>query len=150
MKRTLIALAVLTVLIAACATRAPTTIEVEVTRLVPVKVVETRQVVVTREIIVTATAAVTAGPTATPLPTTDLTKAAKGDGSYRTGPNISPGIWQSSGSGTCWIQINNLDGDLVDIQGNPPGSTLRIPAGDYIVVIGGGAGDRCTWSYLQP
>jgi hypothetical protein len=92
------------------------------------------------------------GPTATPLPTTDLTKAAKGDGSYRTGPNIAPGIWQSSGSGSeeCWIVINNLDGDLIDIQGNPAGSTIRIPAGDYIVVIGGGSGNLCTWRFLQP
>ena len=87
------------------------------------------------------------------MPTVDQTKADKRDGSYMVGTEISAGIWRSSGgnsSDNCWIQIKTLSGDLAGIAGDLPGGTIRIPAGQYLVYIGGGSGNKCTWSYLMP
>jgi hypothetical protein len=80
-------------------------------------------------------------------------RADKGDGSYMVGTEIAPGIWRSGGGNSdekCWIQIKKLSGDLMGIAGDLPGGTIRIPAGEYIVYIGGGSGNKCTWSFLKP
>lgn len=119
-----------------------------VTKLVTVEV--TRLVEVTKEIIVTATYS---GPTSTPEPTADLTKMDKKDGSYMVGSEIAPGIWRSSGgsaSEECWSRVETFSGDLEEISGELPGGTIRIPDGQYIVYIGGGSGNKCTWSFLMP
>jgi len=98
-------------------------------------------------------------PTATPdTKATETAKALavlrsdKRDGSYMVGTEIAPGIWRSSGGSSdeeCWIQIKKLSGDLVGIAGDLPGGTIRIPDGEYIVYIGGGSGNLCTWSFLK-
>lgn len=124
------------------------------TQLITIEV--TRQVEVTREIIVTATYSgptATPEPTSTPKPTEDLTKFDKGDGSYMVGSEIAPGIWRSSGGSTseqCALTIKTFSGDLDNITYELPGASIRIPEGQYIVYIGGGSGNKCTWSFLMP
>ena len=116
----------------------------EVTREIRVPVEVTRIVVVT---------VTPSGPTGTPQPTIDRTKSDKTDGFYMVGLEIAPGVWRSSGgspSEECWRLINNFDGDTEDITGELPGATIRVPNGEYIVLIGGGSGNRCTWSFPQP
>jgi hypothetical protein len=69
------------------------------------------------------------------------------------GTEISPGIWRSKGGSSdeeCAFQIDTLSGDLVGISYQLPGGTIRIPAGQYIVYIGGGSGNLCTWSFFSP
>jgi hypothetical protein len=135
---------------------------VEVTRLATVEVTRLATFEVTRLFVVTATYSgptETPSPTATrtssptPKPTVDQTKSDKGDGSYMVGIEIAPGVWRSSGgnpSEECWIQIKSFSGDLAGIAGDLPGGTIRIPGGQYIVYIGGGSGNKCTWSFLMP
>jgi hypothetical protein len=101
----------------------------------------------------TFTPTATLAPSATPKPTVDITKADRGDGSYLVGTEIAAGIWRSSGGSPndeCWLTIKTLSGDLVDITGQLPGATIRILSGQYIVYIGGGSGNMCTWSFLMP
>jgi len=148
------AAAVILLALSACGSPAPVEVtrqvevirqvEVPVTVEVPIEV--TRQVEVIREVIVTATPS---GPQATPQPTADSTTADKGKGSYLVGSEIAPGIWRSSGSGTCDLTINDLSGELVDIALDPVGATFRVPDGQYVVVITSALGS-CTWGYLQP
>ncbi len=128
---------------------------VEVTKLATVEVTKINTVEVTRQVIVTATYSgptATPAPTDTPMPTIDTTKTDKIDGSYMVGTEISPGIWRSSGGLSdqeCWLTIQTYDGDLVDITGELPGATIRIPEGKYMVYIGGGSGNLCIWSILS-
>ena len=134
----------------------------QVTQLTTVEVTRLTTVEVTRIVVVTATFSgptetytptTTLAPTATPRPTIDQTKADKIDGSYMVGTEIAAGIWRSGGglpNEKCWIQIKTLSGDLVDIAGDLPGGTIRIPAGNNIVYIGGGSGNKCTWTFLKP
>jgi len=78
-------------------------------------------------------------------------EAPKRTGSFLVGPEIAPGIWRSEGTGeSCWIQVKDLSGKVVDISGDPPGGTIRIPAGDLIVVIDAILNPDCTWEYLKP
>jgi hypothetical protein len=135
---------------------------VEVTRLATVEVAKLATVEVTRLVVVTATYSgptetftltATLAPSMTPIPTIDQTKADKRDGSYMVGTEIAAGIWRSSGglpSEECWLTIKTLSGDLKAITGELPGATIRIPASQYIVYIGGGSGNQCTWSFLMP
>jgi len=138
----------------------PEVVTSQVTQLVTQEVTKevTREVTreVTHQVVVTATYSgptATVTPSLTPSPTIDLTKTDKKDGSFMVGTEITPGIWRSSGGDPkdkCWIQIKTLSGDLVDIAGDLPGGTIRIPTGQYIVYIGGGSGNLCTWTFLTP
>ncbi len=135
---------------------------VQVTRLATVQVTQLATVQVTQLIVVTATYSgptetpaptATLAPSATPTATVDFTKSDKRDGSYMVGSEIAAGIWRSSGGSAddeCWLTIKTFSGDLVDITGELPGATIRIPAGEYIVYIGGGSGNKCVWSFLKP
>ena len=135
---------------------------VEVPQLVTVEITRLATVEVTRLVVVMATYSgptetfiptTTPAPSAIPKSTVDITKADKRDGSYMVGTEITAGIWRSSGgspSEECWITIKTLSGDLAGIAGDLPGGTIRIPAGQYIVYIGGGSGNKCTWSFLTP
>ena len=131
--------------------------EVKVTAMVTREVTRVRPVVVTREVVYTriAPSTPTAGPSSTPAPTftpkptIDRTKTNKGEGSYLIGSDIAPGIWRSSGSGECYLEVDNLSGDLLNNSLNPAGATFRIPAGDYLIVISSALGN-CTWSYFAP
>lgn len=135
---------------------------VTVTNVITKEVTQLVTVEVTKLVIVTATYAgptltptitPTPKPTATLVPTVDQSKTDKMDGSYMVGTEITAGIWRSKGGSAdseCWLTIKTLSGDLVDITGELPGATIRIPAGQYIVYIGGGSGNRCTWSLLLP
>jgi hypothetical protein len=159
----LIWLSVFALLVSACVQApAPVVVTSQVTQLATVEVTRLATVEVTRLVVVTATfsgptetptSTATLAPSATPTATVDYTKADKGDGSYMVGSEIAAGIWRSgdgSSSDECWLTIKNLSGDLVNITGELPGATIRIPAGQYIVYIGGGSGNKCTWSYLLP
>jgi hypothetical protein len=159
----LIWLSVVLMLVSACG-QAPTPVIVtsQVTQQTTVEVTRLTTVEVTRLVVVTATYSgptetftptATFAPSTTPRPTVDKTKADKIDGSYMVGSEIAAGIWRSSGglsNDECWLTIKTFSGDLVDIAGDLPGGTIRIPAGQYIVYIGGGSGNQCTWSFLMP
>jgi hypothetical protein len=135
---------------------------IEVTKIATVEVTKLATVEVTQIVVVTATYSgpsatptitPTPAPSLTPSPTIDYTKADKRDGSYMVGSEISPGIWRSSGGSpdeNCWLSIKDFGGDLVDITGELPGATIRIPNGEYMVYIGGGSGNKCVWSFLKP
>jgi hypothetical protein len=162
MRRLTVPLLVVSVLIlAGCAS--PQTVTVEKTVEVPVTVIvpATAEAPATRP---ECPVCPTAGPTSAPVPTgapppteippptaapADPLKAPKGIGSYLVGVDISPGIWRSSGTqpegiSGCALTIKSLAGDLEDISYNPPGSTIRIPAGDHQVIIEG-----CVWTLLK-
>jgi hypothetical protein len=136
--------------------------QVEITRLATVEVSKEVSVEVTRIVIVTATYSgptdtptitATSSPSSTPKPTVDKTKTDKTDGSYLVGSEIAPGIWRSHGGDAddeCWLTVETYGGDLKAITGELPGGTIRIPAGEYIVYIGGGSGNKCTWSFMKP
>jgi len=134
--------------------QAPTPVIVtsEVTQIVTQLVT----VEVTREIIVTATYSgptATFTPTNTPAPTVDVTMMEKRDGSYMVGTEIAAGIWRSSGGASdekCALSIKKFSGDLTDITYSLPGATIRVPSGQFIVYIGGGSGNLCTWTFLMP
>ncbi len=140
----------------------PVVVTSQVTQLATVEVTRIITFEVTRLVVVTATysgptetpiSTSTLAPSATPRPTVDQTKANKIDGSYMVGTEIGPGIWRSSGGSPsleCALEIKNFNGGLVDITYSLPGATIRIPAGQYIVYIGGGSGNQCTWSFLMP
>jgi hypothetical protein len=146
------------ILVSCGKTPTPVIVTSQVTQLVTQLVT----VEVTHEIIVTATYSgptatftqtLTPAPSATPAPTLDQTKADKRDGSYMVGTEIAAGIWRSSGGVTdenCALTIKSFSGDLADITYNLPGATIRIPSGEYIVYVGGGSGNKCIWSFLQP
>lgn len=148
-------------------------VEVPVTRVVTQAFEVTREVEVTRVVLVTpnptAIPAVptstprpthtpgpspTVPPTWTPEPTRDRSQDARGDGSYLVPDEMAPGIWRSSEPSdpgeSCWIKIESLGGDMLDISGELAGDTIRVPSRPAIVLIGGGSGNRCTWSFLQP
>lgn len=128
----------------------------KVTQIVTSEVTKIVRVEITKLVIVTATYSGptnTPEPTKTPKPTPDITKTDKIDGSYMVGKDIAPGIWRSSGgdpTDECWITIKNFSGDLIDIAGDLPGGTIRVPDGQYIVYIGGGSGNLCIWTWLSP
>jgi hypothetical protein len=165
----LIVLSILFLILSSCG-KAPTPIivtsvvteQVEITQLATVEVSVEVSVEVTRIVIVTATYSgptdtptitATHSPSPTPKPTIDKTKADKTDGSYMVGSEIAPGIWRSRGGEAdeeCWITVKTYGGDLKAIAGDLPGGTIRIPSGEYIVYIGGGSGNKCTWSLLKP
>jgi hypothetical protein len=169
--KTLVWLSVFILLVSACGQVPPPVVEtsqvtqlttLEVTRLATVEVTRLATVEVTRLVVVTATYSgptetstptATLAPTATTIPTVDQTKADKIDGSYMVGTEIAAGIWRSSGGSPnkeCALEIKNFSGDLVDITYTLPGATIRIPAGQYMVYIGGGSGNKCIWSFLMP
>jgi len=160
------ALVLIALLLAACSAKEipiqVVTVEVPITFEIPVTVEVTRQV--TEIVVVTATplpmTPTPPGPsptpslTPTPEPTLDRTKTDRRDGSYLVPDEIAPGIWRSSKPSdpgeSCWIIVESLGGDLLDISGNLAGDTIRVPSRPAIVLIGGGSGNRCTWSFLQP
>jgi len=159
----LVWLSVFVLLVSACAQApAPVVVTSQVTQLTTVEVTRLATVEITKLVIVTATYSgptktstptATLAPSATPKPTVDQTKEDKRDGSYMVGTEIAPGIWRSSGgspSSECALEIKTFSGDLVDITYTLPGATIRIPAGQYIVYIGGGSGNKCIWSFLMP
>jgi hypothetical protein len=148
-------LVLLALMLSGCATPETIvkTIKVPVTVIVPV----------TLEVPATCSACpafptVIPGPTMAPPPTevppptaapADPLKTPKGIGSYLVGVDIAPGIWRSSGTqpedmSGCALTIKSLAGELEDISYNPPGSTIRIPAGDHQVVIEG-----CVWALYK-
>lgn len=158
-------LILLTSLLVGCA---PKLVEVPVTQLVEVAVTRpvevTREIVVTRNVIVTKLIEVTPiststplGPTATlqptrtPIPTPDLTRQPKGEGSYLAGKEMALGVWRSTRitndfmDGDCYISVEDFGGDIYNNSLSPLGATIRIPAGDYIVLV-----DNCVWEFLQP
>jgi hypothetical protein len=161
----LVEISIIILILSSCA-KAPTpmmvtsvvTQQIEITKLVTVEV----SVEVTHLVIVTATYSGptdtptitdTKIPSSTPKPTVDKTKTDKTDGSYMVGSEIAPGIWRSRGGDAddeCWITVKTYGGDLKAIAGDLPGGTIRIPSGEYIVYIGGGSGNKCTWSFMKP
>ncbi len=166
MKKPLIALALLTAaLLAACGTE---TVEVEVTREVeveatrlvevevPLEVTRLVEVEVTRIVEVTPIPTYTSIPLtpATPEPTVDVTRLDMTDGSYLVGAEIAPGIWRSISDTDpgedCWLTIQDFDGDLIGITGELVGATIRVPDREAIVLIGGGTGNQCVWTFFQP
>jgi hypothetical protein len=77
----------------------------------------------------------------------DYTKDIKGEGSYLVGVDIAPGVWRSGGSNLCPLELDDLSGKMIHFKYDPPGSTFRIPAGDYQVEI---MNNDCTWTFLKP
>ncbi|PKN98360.1 MAG: hypothetical protein CVU42_12575 [Chloroflexi bacterium HGW-Chloroflexi-4] len=159
MKKKLFWLPIIALIIIGCGkTPTPMIVTSQVTQLVTQLVT----VEVTREIIITATysgptatATITNTPTPTntPEPTVDTTKTDKRDGSFMVGSEIAPGIWRSSGGVSdkeCALVIKSYSGDTKDITYSLPGGTIRIPSGEFIVYIGGGSGNECIWTFLQP
>lgn len=159
----LVWLSVFVLLFSACGQApSPVVVTSQVTQMTTVEVTRLTTIEVTRLVVVTATYSgptetstptATLAPSTTPKPTVDQTKADKRDGSYMVGTEIATGIWRSSGgspSKECALEIKNFSGDLVDITYTLPGATIRIPAGQYMVYIGGGSGNQCTWSFLMP
>jgi hypothetical protein len=158
MKKLIFPLFLVCFLVGCGKTPTPIVVTSQVTQLVTQLVT----VEITREIIVTSTYSgptltftptLTPAPSATPEPTLDQTKADKKDGSYMVETEIAAGIWRSSGGEPdekCALTIRSFSGDTKDITYDLPGATIRIPLGEYIVYIGGGSGNACTWFYLQP
>ena len=159
--KNLLWLSVLVLFVSACGQAStPVVVTSQVTQLVEITRLTT--VEITRLVVVTATYSgptetpvptATLAPSVTPSPTIDQTKADKRDGSYMVGNEIAPGIWRSKGGSAdeeCALQIKTFSGDLSDITYSLPGATIRIPSGQYIVYIGGGSGNLCTWSFFSP
>jgi len=100
----------------------------------------------------TPTITPTTRPTWTPNPTIDVTRTDKDSGSYLVGSEIAPGIWRSvvaSSDRDCYLEISTLGGRLVNNTFDPLGGTIRIPDGEYLVVIPSG-GSGCIWTFFQP
>jgi hypothetical protein len=158
MKRLLIVLPAVVLILLGCATPETVVRTVEVTVVVPVTV----EVPATCPDCPTCLTCITCptpcpstGPTApTEVPVDHALKAPKGAGSYMVGVDIAAGVWRSSGTGggslnSCYVEVKDLSGETEDIQGDPPGGTIRVPEGDWIVVFNA-VSSGCTWTFLKP
>lgn len=114
---------------------------------VPVTVTPTQTPVFTATI--TPTASRTPIPSSTPRPTAteDPTRTTKYDGFYLVGPEISPGLWRSTGQGnSCYWELTNKTGGIIDNHFGMSGGTMYIPATAFQAQLQ----DCGPWEFLSP
>lgn len=98
---------------------------------------------------VTLTASRTPIPSNTPRPTAteDPTRTTKYDGYYLVGPEISSGLWRSTGQGdSCYWELTTRTGDIIDNHFGMSGGTMYIPATAFQARLQ----DCGPWEFLSP